>query len=265
MKIPLKLALFYIVFSILIVSGTAVGGFFAFRYFIDQREQDPNFAITSIEQRSSSGQILPTAYLAQLLNLSRDRPTNLYRFNVKAAEEKLRESPLIQTASIKKIRPGSIFIEYQLRTPKAVLGDFTNTALDKNGYLIPLEPFFSPKNLPTIYLGLDQIKWGEPISGLHAELVLNLMALFSSEPLSNKTPLKQIDVTKASDLSYGQRQIIVILKGRADQILRLTPQNYKQELANYLVLHPYFKRQKKDYIIDMRIPHHAFISEAFPH
>ena len=71
-------------------------------------------------------------------------------------------SPLIKKASIKKIPPGTLYIEYQMRVPLAYLGDYTNTALDEEGYLFPFSPFFTPKKLPIIYLGLqqDDAQWG---------------------------------------------------------------------------------------------------------
>ncbi len=42
-----------------------------------------------------------------------------------------------------------------MRTPYAYIGEFANTAIDKEGYLFPFRPFFTPKNLPILYIGLN--------------------------------------------------------------------------------------------------------------
>lgn len=136
-KIPLKRALLYIGASMVIVGGIAFGAFLSYTHFSNLHRNDPKFNVTAIVQKSSGSSSLQTAYLTELLEMSKDKPINLYRFSVKEGEQKLNASPLVKKVSLKKVKPGSLFVEYKMRTPTAILGDFTNTAIDKDGYLIP--------------------------------------------------------------------------------------------------------------------------------
>ena len=250
--------------------------------------------IKILVQSTESSDSLQSMYLAELLELSMDKPTNIYDFNEKEAKEKLLKSPLIKTVEIKKIKPSTIYVEYCLRTPVAWLYDLKNIALDKNGYPFPIYPFLPPKNLPEIYLGEnldveDEIFWLNPISSEKMKLALDLLqVLKSKQDFSFK--VKRIDVANAFAGSYGKREIVLLLEHNLlvvnkerevrfifPRILRLTVKEYSQQLGNYFVLH---NKMIKDYekqlqitkstptttrfadkVIDMRILKLAFIDE----
>ena len=87
-----------------------------------------------------------------------------------------------------------------------------------------------------------------------------------------------VDLSNAFASSYGQRQIVLEFHDRTKRlvgglpsvevqtrILRLAPDNYKEQLANYLVLRGYLRQQPKFdqgkvSIIDLRLSELAFIS-----
>ncbi|WP_130589769.1 hypothetical protein [Neochlamydia sp. S13] len=99
--------------------------------------------------------------------------------------------------------------------------------------------------------------------------------------------LSRVDVSQAFADSKGKRQIVAILdeqvektdqagklvKGIASHILRLSVDNYRQELANYLQLRPLLKYHMEDaegggvekllkfkpLVVDLRIPALAYI------
>lgn len=276
--IPFKRAVGYIILSLLLVSGSVSGLLYYIKQIITERERDPKFNVVALAQKNSEKERLSTVYLAELLDLSRDHPSNLYQFNVKEGQHKLEDSPLIKEATIKKIKPGTLFIQYKMRLPIALLGDYTNTGIDEEGVLIPLHPFFSKKKLPVMHLGISAFedddsgtegergKWGNPVVSPRMELALELLhylAFYCPE----KTELREIDVAKAFALSYGQRQIVIVLeekeKPNAKIILRLSTHNYKQELANFLALRVLWNGKERGElsVIDLRIPHLAFVSQ----
>ena len=157
---------------------------------------------------------LKTSYLAELLDLSLERPLNLYQFNAREAEKRLNTSPLIKQSTIRKVRPGTLYIDYQLRVPIAYVGDYTNTVVDDQGVLFPYQPFFSPKPLPTLYLGLSsgEAKWGDSLKDTETmRLAFAFLEQFKKLNL-NQFFLKQVDVIHADADSYGQRQIVVIFR-----------------------------------------------------
>jgi len=232
------------------------------------RQQDEAYHVVAIVQRGIHKETLRTVYLSELLGLSIDRPSNLYQLNLKDEKQKLLASPLIKSAEIMKLKPGTLVIEYIPRVPVAFLGDFSNTALDDEGFLIPFKPFFSPKKLPEIYLGTfgDEIRWGKPIEGKRGELAMRLFMFFSALCNDEGLVLKTIDVTRAEALSFGQRQIVLELEDSGDiWILRCSLENYETEIARFSVLRRHFRSlegsdAKDSYrVIDLRIPQLAFL------
>lgn len=258
-------------------------GWLYYLHIKELRLHDSQYQVIAIVQACPQKEALKTVYLAELLNLSVDKPINLYQFDTKKGEQRLMSSPLIKQAIIKKIRPGTLYIDYTIRLPVAYLGDYTNTALDEEGYIFPFSPFFTPKKLPAFYLGLRKVEkeWGACLGkneGLR--LAFEVLRKMQEKALN----VTEIDVSRAFADSYGQRQIVVTLeegrefiqKGKLvsvthSYILRFNTEDYQQNLANFLVLKDYLNakaqsesspissKNKKPMMIDLRIPHLAFI------
>jgi len=268
-KIPLSYVCLWVLLSILLISGTALMGWLYYLHVRNLRVNDDQYRIVAIIQNNSQNEALKTMYLAELLDLSFDQPVNIYQFDEVEGEKKLCFSPLIKKAEIKKIRPGSLYISYQTRTPMAYLGNYTNTAIDQEGNLFPFRPFFTPKALPSIYLGdfNEEINWGTSLKNnkefqLALKIVDRLTPLFKQNVLVNR-----IDVSQAFSDSLGKCQIVIVLEeqqvhGQPPRLtyLRLNPDFYMQNLNNYTTLS--LSEKNKNFLvrtIDFRIPHLAFI------
>lgn len=282
-KIRFRVALLWILLITVVISGSTLIAILYYLHIQEIRELDPKYHIVAIVQSSTDREALKTVYLEELLDLSIDQPVNIHRFNCIEARNKLLTSPLIKDAEVKKILPGTIYVKYNLRKPIAYLGDYTNTAIDKEGFLIPFNPFFTPKNLPEIILGFQSNDnsehsgmiwkgWGTPISGMKAELAFKLYHFISSYCCSETSVLKRIDVSRAFASSFGQRQIVIVLEDLVEKkidrgvsllpvsrILRLSTEAYQQQLAQYLVLRDRLRSDEAATILDMRIPQLAFI------
>lgn len=292
-KIPLNQALFWILLSTLLVSGTAAIGLLYYQYIKEIHANDDAYRIVAIVQTVPENEGLKTVYLAELLDLSLDKPLNLYRFNTKEATRKLLSSPLIKEARVKKIRPGTIYVDYIMRSPIAFLADYSNTVIDGEKYLFPYKPFFTPKRLPEIYLGAslsdrsNDILWGVPVEGEPVELALSLLHYLQKKFGHEACQVKRIDVSKAYASSCGQREIILMLEEQMEhtvkgktrhyqfpRILRLNTESYLQGLANYRVLQKHLLKQELSTlaandkalvkqpvrIFDLRLSHLAFVS-----
>jgi hypothetical protein len=283
-KLPMSRALLRIFLSTLMISGLA---WMAWLYHLQLRGkhiQDEQYQIVAVVQSSAFNENLKTVYLAELLNLSVDRPQNLYQFSLEKGRKRLLRSPLIKTVNLKKIIPGTIYVDYAVRLPIAYLGDYTNTAIDAEGYLLPFSPFFTPKKIPIFYLGLENMdyRWGSSLKS-HAglQLALEVYASLKNVFKSDVINIKQVDVSQAFADSYGKRQIVVLieeilhfpLEGKNQALvkpyfLRLSTDQYAQNLANYYALRQYLFEQIKDAnvlkpdIIDLRIAHLAFIKKG---
>lgn len=276
-KLSLSRSIIWILGSTLLISGSSA---MAWLYFLQMREKrlnDDQYRVVAIVQSSDRPEALKTSYLAEVLELSVDRPVNLYRFNLKEAERKLLNCPLIKKGSIKKILPGTLYIQYELCHPCAILGDCLNTAMDKKGNLFPFKPFFTPKNLPVLYLGeeaKDQFKWGSTLNKDSLDLFIELSKIFEKKDLGYFL-IKQVDLSQVQAESYGQRQIVIALqemntvgvstKHQRKIYIRLGVDHYQQGIENfYQLFQKFFKNGENninEMIVDLRIPHLAFVKK----
>jgi len=286
-KLPLRKALLWIFTSVVLISGSSLGALLYYSHIRDAKKLDRAYQIVAIVQTTPDAEGLRTAYLSELLGLSVDFSTNIFVFDAKAAQQKLLSSPVIKEAEITKIRPGAIQVDYIMRKPIAFLGDYTNSAIDIEGVVFPFKPFFSPKKLPEVYLGLvDPIVWGEALHSETMKLAFDLLELSAKYCCDENSNLLRIDVSKAFAPSYGQRQIVMEYEDQASRVvdghpvyiisqrfIRLAPETYKQQFANYLTLHNHIRKQEKSMpiadagtiikakatLIDLRLSELAFI------
>jgi hypothetical protein len=291
-KLPLSKALFWIGLTVLVFSGSALFGWLYYLHLKDKRASNDQYLIKAIIQTGPHQEALKTVYLAEILGLSVDMPTNLFQLNTKKAEQQLMLSPVIKQAKVTRMPPSTLYIDYAVRQPIMMLYDYHNAAIDSEGYLFPIRPFFTPKRLPELYLGLpaEEYQWNIPLKTPTVELALTLHALLSAPPYQSTFRLLRIDVAHAFAESYGRREIILIIEdqfqtetnGRKThyhfpRILRMSPDHYQNELKNYLKLRePLATKAVKKYppqdienntmkapglIIDLRIPPLAFMKE----
>ncbi|MBA2369193.1 MAG: hypothetical protein H0V82_09245 [Candidatus Protochlamydia sp.] len=264
-EIPLKKALIWILLVTLMLSGSAVMGWLYCQHAKKKRLQDDQYRILAIVQNTPQKESLKTGYLAELLNLSLDKPVNLYLFNSLEGEKKLLACPLIKHAAIKKILPGTLYIYYEVRVPFALLANGTNTGLDEEGNSFPFNPFFTPKRLPSIRLGTPiDLQWGPGLKeNKELSLAIHLINFFNQENRLNGSNfyLKEIDAADAYAESYGQRQIVITLENQQGSplLLRLNTEHFKQNLTNFFALQKTFNPGQLPEIVDFRIPQLAFI------
>lgn len=279
-KLTLKDAIFYICLSTLFVSGPIYILYFGFFLWHDKKIHDPHYNIITIVQ--SGKRSLDTGYLAEIMALSKDRPTNIYAFDTREAERRLLNSPLIKKAKVTKIKPSAIYVEYKLRKPFLKILDFENMAIDKEGYIFPLDPFFSD-DLIGIRLGLNEASWHQKLSSRELILCYKILELLSDPLFTFK--LKKIDLSRVYAPSYGKREILLFIEDVIEvnkmtcvfpQTIRLSAKDYVQQMSNFLELE---ERMRADYIrqikpnekssicnfkpktIDLRVAKLAFIDE----
>jgi len=294
---PLKKALLILFGSSLATLLFSFSAYALYGTWKEKRLSDERYKILGLVQTGPEKEALKTAYLAELLGLSSDAPKNLYSIDLKKAELALLSSPLISKAIVKRMPPTTLYIDYEVRKPIAWLSDYKNTAIDRNGYLFPVIPFFSPKEMPEIYLGLPPFAaaedsfgrkgglWRTPTKNRYLNLALELLQTLEGSPWKEGLRIKRIDVSNAFAPSLGRREIVLFTEEeislrRNDQeltfvfpkILRLAPKEYAQQLQNFFALR---KTMVEDYrkqlatseqggrfaprIVDLRILQLAFV------
>ena len=234
------------------LSGGATATYLFYLYTRHLHATNEASVIQAVVQSAAQYAPLQTTYLAEVLELSQDRPVNLSQFDLQQTHERLVATYFIREALIKKIKPDIIYLEYELRKPIAFLGDYTNTALDQEGMFFPYLPFYPPRNLPQVYLGVKAPPnpWGEKMEAKQITLVSNILKRF------DVGAIQRIDLSQSEAPSAGTRQIVLVLK--RGTILRFTPKNYTQELTNYFMLAK--QMTEKALVIDLRNPEMAYIN-----
>lgn len=297
----MRQALFCLVGSTVATLVFSVGGYFGYQNWKHRRMSAERFQVTAIVQTGPEREALKTVYLAELLGLSVDAPKNLYTVNLKQAEKALLSSPLIQRAYLKRIPPGALYIDYEVRKPIAWIADYKNTAIDREGYLFPVAPFLSPKEMTEIYLGLPPFGapedsygrrgglWRTPLQNRYLNLALELLQTFEGSPWKEGLRIKRIDVSNAFAPTLGRREIVLFTEEEFSvrqsekeltfifpKILRLAPRDYAQQLNNFFALR---KTMVEDYrkqlasadeggrfaprIVDLRIMQLAFVENHY--
>lgn len=245
--------------STLLISGSGYALLRAYKHKLNHRLSNPDYLINLIVQTGPEKNALPTNYLAELLNLSVDQPTNLYQFSPADAKEALLASPLIKTAHVKPIKPSAIYIDYTVRKPIAKLSSHQNTGIDCEGYLFPLSPHLTPKNLPELALPNipEEISWGKKID---LAITRDIFALLTQPKLFDIFTIKRLDLSQINASSAGRREIALIIEDQGTpRTLRLSPKSYAQNLGNYLELRTTLDPETS-HIIDFRIDGTAYIS-----
>jgi hypothetical protein len=275
-NLPLSHSLLWIVGSLIFVSGFTFKGFNYYLQYQKQKAHDPSSLIRAIIQTGPQKEALATDYLAELMNISSDHSIALSQFDLKRAKIRLLQSPVIKTAEVKALPPNTLYVDYEVRKPIAKLCDYDNVAIDEEGCFFPIYPFFTPKNLPEIYLGISPFEqleaWRVPPGNQQLKLALILLKTVLQTEVQDLVHLKRIDVSNAFAISYGIREIVLVCEDSIKdathtRYLRLSPKNYPQELGNYLKLREQLIAKERTVhtssvkVIDLRLSNLGYIEE----
>lgn len=227
------------------------------------RLEQKQFIVDRIIQTGPDRRALPTTYLEELMEISKNNPIHLDLVDCRELENKLYFSPVIASAKVKKIYPSAIYVDYTVRRPFSFVSDFENMVVDEEGYLFPLKPFFTPKRLTEIYLG--ETNFSPTFIGKHPKFLLAKKILSLMHLSTGFSPffIERIDVSRAFDLSLGRKEIVIILRLKNQRhLLRLNPKSYAQELGNYINLFPsLIKDEPQQTVVDLRLSNIAYIEE----
>lgn len=241
--------------SVILASMLAVcfAYFSCFRVYTARLEGD--HPITAIIQTGPIKEALPTEYLAELLNLSSDRPPLFLEFDERQGIASLLGSAMIKSAMIKKLPPSTLYIDYTLYEPIARIFDYENLVVDESGHFFPFRPFFSPRELPEIYLGIKENKEGE--AGL--KKAFEVLEAMTKRFYLTRLKIKRVDVSHLFYPSLGQQEIVAIViddmfssneRFSFEYILRLNVKEYEKNLLHFSALRRELIKEQEKYIAD---------------
>jgi len=118
---------------------------FAFAFYWGKERHEATVLLTRIAQTGPRKEAFRTDYLAAILGLCAESRIPLATIDLEVARKKLLSHPLIECAQLSKGKEGTLRIDYTLRQPYVLLGDFSNCVLDAKGFAFPFSPFFLPR------------------------------------------------------------------------------------------------------------------------
>ena len=279
-KWSLPKALSLIVGSIFAVTGSIFSLINGKHFFsVHSKKTECTHLILTGPQRDA----LSSYFIEEMLNLSQDQPDNIKKISLKKKKKMLLSAPMIKEANFFVQPPSTLYVDYVLREPIALVEDLPNMAIDEKGYLFPFSPFYSPKDLPSFYFGDKMgrpLSFETPISDEAFFLAKEILDLFTKEAHEERFVIKKIDVSCAFEQSLGKKEVVIVLAEdpidpRQESIsylhyLRVSPKDYKDQLGHYVVLHKELLEEllldpKKNPIehkmIDLRLQGLAFIKK----
>ncbi len=250
--------IFIVVVSLFVMTAIGFTGFRVYRACVVDKMIHAKYVVNSIIQTGPEKEALPSIYIEELLGLSFDHPQNYFTFDECEAERKLLKSPVIKSARVRKIKPDSIYIDYEVFRPIALLGDSFNLGIDEEGRVFPIQPFFSPKRLPECYFGKQEI---DPEK---FEIALAILAFLEKRVAFAESTIKSIDVSQAVHESFGKREVVIMLEEKGQTwYLRLTPHRFPEEMNNFITLkETTLVNSKNRKIVDLRLAKVAYIEEV---
>lgn len=250
-RVSLSRSLKFVLLSIFLISGVPTLAYLNYQNYLEVAAKDPAYSIRAIVQSGELKEALPTQFFAEALELSIDQPSNLVELDLEQAQKKLRAYPFIEKVKLKKIMPDTLHIDYKVKRPIAKLLDFSNTVMDQEGSTFPLLPYFSPKSLPKVYLGIfeqdpgKQVDPGKYLSRRSVKTVLHLLRLAKRHDIT----LNSIDLSSTFTPILGKREIVLEIddtffyeteKGLEREsypkVLRLNLSHYEQSLRDYMLI-----------------------------
>jgi len=195
-------------------------------------KQKQALILTTLVQKTPTRTYLSPRFFSDYLSLSpKGQKITLSLLDVKKIEKKLAAFPLFAHIEAKISNSGELILSYELREPRFFLGDYSGLGLDKEGRIIPLQPFFSPKILPRVWLGLDKIDWNKAYGIEKAEAI----ALFFEMAPYRDFQLQSIDLSQLLHPIVAHHEIIVKV-GHFGSLhyLRIHPQRIEQALKRYV-------------------------------
>lgn len=231
----------------------------AYLYLFGKKYQRPVLLKALIQKTPTIDQLSPR-FFSDYLGLSPlGQPLILKRLDAVKIQNRLKEFPVFKSIEAEFTPLGELCVSYDLRRPLFELYDYKNCGLDKEGFITPLVPFYSPKKLPQIYLGLKQLSWDEPHNISQA---LDIVDFFEKNQFQGIN-LKRIDLSRLNHKLISHREIIVIVSvGNVDHYLRIHPSLIQKALVRYvsIFLEPKLKKTiSKSCVFDARISKFATI------
>lgn len=157
---------------------------------------------------------LPIGVLTELLKLDTTSKVSLFAFQPQEAKDMLIACPAFASAKVWRLLPGTLGIEYALRTPVATIAGLKNIGIDASAVAFFLFPYYAPKKLPAIVIPTGSLLTLADVQRRVRRIKETAIALKLLEritPIAHQYHLAVdlVDVTHFHQQSFFRREVIV--------------------------------------------------------
>jgi cell division protein FtsQ len=223
--------------------------------------ENKSFAIQQIDV-STDGVISPD----QIRRWSGVKPgANLLALDLAVVKRDLELAPVVQSASVERILPGTLRIRITEREPVAQVDlprprsgggiELVVFQIDTMGYvMLPLDPrqravplSQAEDELPVISgINVGELQPGRKVESNQVQAALQLLAAFDGSPLAGLVDLKRINVAAP--------EVLVVTTGQGSEIT-LSLGNFDQQLRRWQAIHEWgLKMNKVISTLDLAVP-----------
>lgn len=227
-RISVKKAVTIVFISMVVVASLFFAATFYYKMVRRSSIKSKDNHIIAIASRSQTSTKLSNQLLAELLNLSVDRPVNIYHFNCRARQDVLKSFPVFASVEVKSYPPSVVFVDYRLRKPRFLIGDIENMAVDAEGVFFPLAPFYPKLELPNLFLSKS---FSQATKEKQLALAKDIEDLFEVMATAKGFKLYSIDLHNV--YAASSKEITLTLQGNEQYLLRLSSKSWQDGLRRF--------------------------------
>lgn len=177
-----------------------------------RRVKNQHLVLRRVAARSKTVDRVPLSLLCSLLEIREGVP--LFSIHPHDMLARIKACPAFSYARVWRLLPGTLGVEYSLRSPAAFLGGVRNVVFDEKGTLFFLLPFFAPKKLPQVVLDLPhqsslEKMQEEAARSYEMKVALRMLPVLTHFASHYNMSLECIDLSKRNHPNIFRREIIL--------------------------------------------------------
>lgn len=218
---------------LIIVVSCCVISLPAYLFLFGEKKYEATILTTLIQKTPTVNALSPRFFSNYLGLRPQGRNIAIRKLDIQKINKKLKAFPIFKTIEAEFTKEGQLLVNYHLRNPHFSLKDYTNCGVDEEGFIIPLTSFYTPKKLPQIYLGLEELSFTKS----HDTQIANQIIDFFRKNRLDQLTVSLIDLSKTNRMLKSHKEVIVIIEFLDKKhYLRIHPENVDKALARYISL-----------------------------
>lgn len=202
--------------------------------FLFGKKTQTSTRLTTLIQKTPTIQTLSPRFFSNYLGLNPcGKNIDIRKLDITKINKKLKQFPIFKNIHAEFTKDKELLLSYHLRNPCYLLKDYSNCAIDEEGYVIPLNPYYSPKKLPYLYIGIAELSWSQ---SYHIDLAHQVVDFFINHKI-DQLSIAMIDLSRMRSNIKSHHEVIVTVEF-LDKVhyLRLNPANIEKALTRYVSL-----------------------------